>query len=182
MLRRHIGNQSAAGVGGFVIEPHLRAHDHVAIEQATDAHQHDGAVRRDVAKLVGRPFFGGDHPARRSVLKLDLPATLHQRLADAAGGQLGRLDQRALGAMAKCLEALFANVFLELVQVKQNFWRVAGDAQGGRGDQKSQNQQKPPGAIDRIQAHQAEHLRPKRSKLIHIVAQRLMLLEHGADD
>jgi hypothetical protein len=186
VLRRHIGNQAATGVGGFIVEPHLRAHDHVAVEQAAYAHQHDGAVRRDIAQLVGRAFFGRHHPAaafgRLALLQFDLPAALHQRLADAARGHFGRFGKRGFGAVAESLEALLADVFLELVQIHQDFGCVARNAQRGGNHQESQDQQEPPGAVDGVEAEQAEHLRPERPELVHVIDQRLGLLEHRADD
>jgi hypothetical protein len=66
VLRRHVGDHAAAGVGLLAAQQHLGAHDQVAIEQAAQAHQHDGAVRGQVADLVHGAGLGGDHPAGRA--------------------------------------------------------------------------------------------------------------------
>jgi hypothetical protein len=49
--------------------------------------------------------------------------------------------QGGFGAVAEGLEALLADVFLELVQVDQDFGRIARDAQRGRDHQEGQDQQ-----------------------------------------
>ena len=102
---------------------HLRAHDQVAVEQAAHAHQHDGAVRRDVAELVGarRPW---PPPSSRAVASRCCSLTFQppprQRLADALGRGLGRFGQRRLGPVVEGLQALLADVFLVGLQVGQD--------------------------------------------------------------
>ena len=140
VLVGHVGNQAAAGKHRFVVEPHLRANHQIAIEQTAQAYQHDGAVRRDVAELVGSTLFGGHHPAGVTLLKLDAPAALHQCLADAPGGGLRHFGQLAFCAVTKGLETLLANVFFVVFELGQDFGGVTADAQTGAQDQKSQNQ------------------------------------------
>ena len=139
-------------------------------------------MRGDVTQLVGRSLLGRHHPARAALLQLDLPAALHQRLTNAARGHFRGLGQRSLRAVAERFEALLADIFLELAKVRKNLGRVARNAQRRGNHQKGQDQQKPPGAVNSIQAGQAEHLRPERPELIHIIGERLLLLEHRADD
>ena len=114
--RRHVGDHAAAGVGRLAVEQHLRAHDQVAVEQAAQADQHDGAVRGDVAELVGRARLGRDHPAVAAGVALLQLAPSSRRcasaLADAPGRRLGRFGQRRLGAVVEGLQALLADVFL----------------------------------------------------------------------
>ena len=185
VLRGHIGNQATASERRLAVEPHLRANHQVAIEQPPNAHQHDGAVRSEVTNLVGRARLRGDHPARavghRAGLQLDLPARAQQRLTNAVGGRLGRLRKCTLGPMWKSLEALLADVFLVGLVVGKNLGRVAGNAQAGAGHQKRQNQQKPPGAVDRKQLRAGKHVRPEGTELVHVVDEGLMLLDHRAD-
>lgn len=55
-------------------------------------------------------------------------------------------------------------------------------AQRGTDHQKCQNQQKPPGAVNRIELERQKQLRPERAKLIDVVDQWLMLFEHRTND
>ncbi len=124
VLGLHVGDKAAARVRRLATKPHLGAHDQVAIQQPTQAHQHDGAVRGDIAQLVGRAGLGGDHPAialgRLALLQAHLPAAADQQLADALGGGPGALArQRGAGLVVKGLQALRADVFLVVAQVGQ---------------------------------------------------------------
>ena len=181
-----IGNQPAAGVRRLAAQPHLRTHHQVAIEQAAQAHQHDGAVGGDVADLVGCTDLGRHHPAWAcggvTLLQLDLPASRDEQLAQPLGLGLGRTDQRSLRLVVKGLETLFADVFFVGFQVDEYLGRVAGNAQRGAGHQKSQDQQKPPRAIDRVELHRRKHIGPKRPELVDVIVHRLVLLEHRAND
>ncbi|EWS65157.1 hypothetical protein Y695_01598 [Hydrogenophaga sp. T4] len=89
VLRGHIGNQAATRERRLAVEPHLGTHHQIAIEQATEAHQHNRAVCRQIADLVGRSRLGGHHPAGTAGafprLQLDLPAGTQQGLTDAVG-------------------------------------------------------------------------------------------------
>ena len=182
VLVGHVGNQAAAGKHSFVVEPHLRANHQIAIEQTAQAYQHNGAVRRNVAELVGSTLFGGHHPACVTLLKLDAPAALHQCLADAPGGGFRHFGLLAFCAVTKGLETLLADVFFVVLELGQDFGGVTADAQAGAQNQKSQNQQKPPGAVNRVQAAQAEHLGPEGAELVDVVGEGFLLLEHRADD
>ena len=84
--------------------------------------------------------------------------------------------------VAKGLQALLADVFLVGFEIDKYLWRIARNAQRGAGHQKSQNQQKPPGAVDRIKADSRKHISPERAKLIDVIGNRLVLLQHGAND
>ena len=195
MLGFHVGDHAAAGVDGFAVEQHLRPHDQVAIQQAANAHQHDGAVGGDVTNLVGSAGFGGDHPTvleRRACrcssasrqlarLQLHLPAAAHQQRANAFGRGLRRFTQICRRLVPKRLQTLFADVFFVGFQIHNDLRRVARDTQGRAGDEKREDQQKPPGAVDRIQTGVAKHLGPKRPELVDVIGRRLVLLEHGAD-
>ncbi|MDT4829379.1 hypothetical protein FQZ97_627970 [compost metagenome] len=190
VLGRHVGDHAAAREHALAVEPGLGAHHEVAVEQAADAHQHDGAVGGDVAQLVGTAGARRDHPARCglavgagvALLQLDLPAAAHEQLADAVGRHVGRFRQAVLGALAEGLQALGADVFLEGAQVDQDARRVARDAQRRADHQEQQDQQEPPGAVDRVEPRRAEQLGPEGPELVDVVVDRLMLLEHGADD
>ena len=185
MLRWHVGDQPAAQERRFVVEPHLPAHDEIAIEQAADAHQHNRAVGRQIANFVGGSLLGGHHPASAAFaftrLQLDFPTAGQQRLPNAVGGRLGALIERLLGAAGEGLQALLADVFFEGLEVDKNFGRVARNAQAGAGDQKRQNQQEPPSAVDREQVGAGEHIGPERTELVHVVVQRLVLFDDRAD-
>ena len=181
-----------------MVEPHLQAHHQVAIQQAAQAHQHDGAVRRQITELVGTAGAGCNHPTAiiraartgscRSVcraasrLQLDLPARLGQLAANALCGSLGALHQIGLGFEAKGVQALFADVFFHRLQVGSNFGGIAGNTQRCAGDQKRQNQQKPPGAVDVVKAHHRKEFGPEWAKLVDVIAKRLALLKHRAND
>jgi len=82
VLLRHIGNGTAPVKGLFVIDQHLGAHHQIAIKQAPHAHQHNGAMRGNVAQLIGRTRLGSNHPtgALRSFTRLefDLPTAPRQ--------------------------------------------------------------------------------------------------------
>ena len=183
----HVGNHAATRKGGLAVEPHLRAHDQVAIEQPPQADQHDGTVGCDVANLVGRTGLGRHHPARArarsgvALLELDLPAPARQHLADAPRFGRGILRQRGLGLVVKGTQVLFADVFLVGAQVRQNLGRVAHDAQRGADDQERQDHQEPPGAVHRVELQRGKQLGPERTELVHIVDGGLMLLEDCAD-
>jgi hypothetical protein len=81
--------------------------------------------------------------------------------ADALGRLFGAARHIGLGAMVESLEALFAEVFLVVADVGQIFGGMAAHAQRGADDQKRQNQQKPPGAVDRIELERQKQLRPE---------------------
>ena len=187
VLGLDLGNQPAARIGRLAAQPHLRTHDEVAVKQAAQADQHDGAVRGDVADLVRAPRLGGHHPAlalrRLALLQAHLPAAAHQHAADAARRHFGGLavDVR-LGLVVEGLQVLHPDVFLVVAQVGQVLGRVARDAQRGADDQERQDQQEPPGAVDGVELERQEQLGPEGAELVHIVVDRLLLLEHRADD
>ncbi len=64
----------------------------------------------------------------------------------------GRFGQRGLGAVAEGLEALLADVFLELVFRSS---RICGALRAMHSEvqitRNSQDQQEPPGAVDRVE-------------------------------
>ena len=182
MLVGHVGNHATAGERGLALEPGLGLDDQVAVEQAAQADQHDRTVRGQIAQLVGGTGLGGDHDTGLALLQLDLPAGSGQRLAHGLRAGLGRGRQVGLGAVGKGLQALLAHRLLVGLEVLQDLGRVARDAQAGTGHQESQDQQKPPGAIDRVELGRAEQLSPERAELIDIVVDGFVLLEHGADD
>ena len=84
------------------LNQHLGAHDQVAVEQAAEADQHDRAVRRDVAELVGAPPARAAtiQPSPSRVLQLDLPAAAGRAAAPmrlaAASRRLARARPRPL--------------------------------------------------------------------------------------
>ena len=188
VLGLHIGDQPAPGVDRLAAQQHLRPHDEVAIQQAPHTHQHDGAVRRDVADLVGRPRLGRHHPAGAwaggsvALLQPHLPSATRQQRADAACLGLGRVAERSLGLVVKRFQALLADVLFVDLEVGEDLGRVAGNAQRGADDQKRQDQQEPPGAVHRVELDGAEQLGPERSELVDVVGRRFVLLEHRADD
>jgi hypothetical protein len=49
VLRRHIWQ--SVGVGGFAVQPHLGFDNHVTVQQAANAHQHD-ALWAAIANLL----------------------------------------------------------------------------------------------------------------------------------
>ena len=188
MLRRHFRDHAAAGKRCFASQQHLGAHDQVAVKQATQANQNNGAVRRDVTQLVGCARLGSQHPACSraccgiALLQLDLPATRSQLLAKALGRFFGGAGHIRLSPVAKGLEALLANVFLVSADISQIFGCMARHAQAGTDHQKRQNQQKPPGAVNGIELERQKQLRPEGAELVDVVDQRLMLLEHRTDN
>ena len=152
MLWCNVGNHAAAAVNGFAVKPLLQSDKQIAVEQTTHTHQHNSAVRSDIAQLVDSTGFGGQHQAMRARLQLDPPTGSHQRGAYALGGSLHAFVQAGLCAVAKGFQALLAHAFFVDFQVSQNLGRVAADTQAGRDHQKSQDQQKPPSAVHRRQA------------------------------
>jgi hypothetical protein len=186
VLGLDLGDQPAARVGRLAAEPHLRAHDQVAVEQSAQADEHDGAVRGDVADLVGRTRLGRHHPAcaggRLTLLQAHLPAHGGQHLPDAARGGLGCLARQVgLRLVVEGLQALFSDVFLVVADVRQVFGRVPRDAQRRAHHQERQDQQEPPRAVDRVELERQEQLGPERPELVHVVGGGLVLLEHSAD-
>ena len=186
MLRRHIGDQATATVNRLATKPHLGAHHQVPVQQATHTNQHDGRVRCDVADFVGRACLGCQHPAgalrRFARLQLHLPAPGCQQLPQTVGGSLRAFAQVTLGFVVKRFQALFADVFFVGLEVCQDLWRVAGNAQAGAQDQKGQDQQKPPRAVHRVQFQSRKQLGPKRTELVDVIGGRFVLLQHGAND
>jgi hypothetical protein len=89
VLGLDVGDHAAARVHRLAAHPGHGAHEQVAVQQPAQAHQHDGAVRGDVADLVGRALLGRHHPAgaalARALLQAHLPAAGGQLLADAPG-------------------------------------------------------------------------------------------------
>ncbi|MPM42507.1 hypothetical protein SDC9_89172 [bioreactor metagenome] len=83
--------------------------------------------------------------------------------------------------MVEGRKAFLADVFLVVADVCQILGRMPRNAQRGADHQKRQDQQKPPGAVDRIQLERQKQLGPERPELVHVVRRRLVLLEHGAD-
>ena len=187
VLRLDLGNQPAARVGRLAAQPHLRAHDEVAIEQPPQTDQHNGTVCSDVADLVCAPRLGGHHPAlalrRLALLQAHLPAAPHQHAADAACCHFGSFALKVrLGLVVKGLQVLHPDVFLVVAQIGQVLGRVACDAQGRADDQEGQDQQEPPSAVDSVELERQKQLGPEGAELVHIVVDRLLLLEHRADD
>ena len=188
MLRRYIRNHAAACVWRLATQQHLGAHHQVTIKQAANTDQHNGRVRSDITQLVGRTRFGSQHPARAgaccriALLHLDLPATLYQLLTNALGRFFGAAGHISLGTVTKGLQALLANVFLVIADIGQILGSMATHAQRGADHQKRQNQQEPPGAVNRIELERQKQLRPEGAKLVDVVDQWLMLLEHRTND
>jgi hypothetical protein len=52
----------------------------------------------------------------------------------------------------------------------------------GADHQEQQDQQEPPGAVDRIEPRRPEELGPERPELVDVVVDRLVLLDDRADD
>ena len=145
-------------------------------------------MRGDITQLVGGARLGCQHPACAcaggsvTLLQLHLPATSYQLLAQSLGRFLGAARHIGFSTMTKGLEALLADVFLVIANVRQVFGRMTGHTQAGADDQKRQNQQKPPGAVNRIELERQKQLRPERTELVDVIGQRLMLLEYRAND
>ena len=188
---RHVADQPAAGEARLALRQHERAHDQVAVEQPADADEHDRRVRRQVAELVGGAPARGDHRAARRVARrrpgggaavdARLPAGAGEQRGDAVVGRGRRLGELAAGVQVEGGQRLLAHVLLVVAQVGGDLRRVARDAQAGRDDQERQDEQEPPGAVDRGQPEGGEHLAPERSELVDVVDRRLVLLDDGAD-
>ena len=188
VLGLHVSNQPAARVRGLAAQQHLGAHDQITVEQTAHTHQHDGAVRCDVADLVGSPCLGGHHPAGTgacggvTLLQTHLPAPAGQHAANAPGLGFRAFCQGRFGLVVERAQALLAHIFFIRFDIAQKFGGVASDAKGRADHQEGQDQQKPPRAVHRIELQSPKKLCPKGSKLVHVVDGRLMLLEHGAND
>ena len=150
-----------------MVEPHLQAHHQVAVQQSTQTHQHNGAVCRQITKFIGTPGACRDHPATvilfasalaecdgtSTRLQLHFPPRLGQLATNAFSCGLRALRQFDFGFVAKGIQALLTDVFFNGLQVGRNFGRVAGNTQRGAGNQKRQNQQKPPSTVDVVKTN-----------------------------
>jgi hypothetical protein len=67
------------------------------------------------------------------------------------------------------------------LQVGNDLGRVAGYAKRSADDQEGQDQQKPAGAVNRIELHRHEQRGPERTELVDVIDHGLLLLQHGAD-
>ena len=83
--------------------------------------------------------------------------------------------------MSKRLETLLPDIFFVGPYIHPYLGRVARHTQRGTQHQKSQNQHEPPRAVHVVQAQDRKHLGPKRAKLVDVVANGFILLEHGAN-
>ena len=86
MLRGHFGNHSATCKDRLAAKPLLHADEQIPVEQAADAHEHDGAVGGDVAQLISAARFGGDHGTVLTLLDFDFPALAHKLAGHAVCG------------------------------------------------------------------------------------------------
>ena len=94
---------------------------------------------------------------------------------------LRRFVQTGLRFVWESFEALLTDVLFVSLEIRKNFGRVARNTQTGADDQKGQNEQKPPRAVDGKQIGVAKHVGPERAKLVDIIVGRLVLLDHGAN-
>jgi hypothetical protein len=84
--------------------------------------------------------------------------------------------------MGKGLQRLLADALLGRAQIGQDLGRVTGNAQRGAKYEEGQNQEKPPGAVDGVQAQRGEQRGPEGTELVDVIGRRLVLLEDGAND
>jgi hypothetical protein len=166
----------------LALHRHRRAHQQVAVQQAAQADQHDGAVRRQVAELVGLALARGEQQAVVALLILEAPAVRFQALAQQRLGPLRRLRPGAFRVMRVQAQRLLARLELGVLPVAQDLGRLARDAQAGAEHQEREDEQEPRRAVDREQVQAAEQLGPKGAEFVHVVGQRLALLQHGAND
>ena len=94
--------------------------------------------------------------------------------------RLRRLIERAVALQVEGLQRLLADMLLVVAQVVEDLGRVACDAQARRDDEKAQDEQEPPRAVDRVEIDGAEHLCPERAELVDVVREGLVLAHHGA--
>ncbi|OIQ77396.1 hypothetical protein GALL_409080 [mine drainage metagenome] len=169
--------------------PHLRLDHHVAVEQRTQADEHERGMRQDVADAVDAAGLGCDHggvgvalPRCGAFLHAKLVALAAQHAGEAIDHGGAAFDQADFRAFMEGAHALLAHAFLVGFQVGDDLGGIADQAQAGGHDQKGQDQQEPPRRIDVVELELAEHVGPERAELVDIVVVRLPLGEHGADD
>jgi hypothetical protein len=164
VLFGHLGDQAAAGEGRLALEPIWRA----------------PSGRRRAGRPMQISTMACARPGSRSCWRRPLRATIHgagcrasaaapsspgrQGLAHARQRRLGRSASVGLGLVGKACRLLFADVFLVLAQSAEGSWACCGDAQAGAEHQEGQDQQEPPGAVDRVQAAARRTPRPRRGR------------------
>ncbi|MNM74696.1 hypothetical protein D3C81_864610 [compost metagenome] len=181
VLRRDLADHRVAADRGLATQPHLRADQHVAIEQAADADHHDGGMRQDIADLVGGPRLARQQRGAVMVDGLDAVAAVAQQRRQPAGRLGARARAVELAAMVEGAQAALAHMVLPRAHVRNHLGRVAHQAERGGHHQEGQDQQEPPRAVDFLQRQRMEDIGPERPELVDVVRIRLVLLEHGAD-
>jgi hypothetical protein len=175
-------DRTAALVELLALQAHGGLHEQVAVQQAAQADQHDGAMRGQVAELVHLALARRQQRALGSRVDARLPAGGLQALQRQRRGGGGVHLQLGLGVVGVGTQRLRADRQLGVAPVARDLGRLAGDAQAGAEDQEGQDQQEPGRAVDRVQIQRAEQLGPEGAELVDVIGQRFTLAHHGADD
>ena len=182
-LRRHIGDLRVAQHRHFVVQPQHGAQRQFAIEEATRENDHHTNVGEDVAQAICAACFGGDERiAFGGGRLLEFPAARLEMALYASERACAIPCEAAFGFMVEGAQAILTRVLAKVAHFAQKFRRVAINAQAGAHHQKQQNGDKPPGVVDRVERQRVEHGVPKLAELIDVVIDRLVLLEHRADN
>ena len=133
VLGLNVGDHPSPAEHGFSVEPKLRPDEQIAINQATQANQHNRTVRSDVPQFVCTTCFGRHHPTTRAdciaLLQFHFPATTDQHLPNTFSSHFGRFIEFCLGTLSERFQALFPNIFFVGAKIRQNFGRVARHTQ-----------------------------------------------------
>ena len=176
----NIGQPHIADHRFFGAQHQLQSQQRLAVRQATQTDQHNGGMGEDIAQA---PVHSGLSRYQGSAFPLRCFE------AESLSSQVVRqpLRRHALfqhngegGAVGEIIETLFTQGFLVTPHLTQHARRISPQAQAGGNDQKSQDGQEPPGAVDRIQSQIPESGKPERAELLQIIAVRFVLLEHRA--
>ncbi|MCY1231156.1 hypothetical protein D9M72_435940 [compost metagenome] len=181
VLRRDLADHRVAADRGLATQPHLRADQQIAIQQAANADHHDSGVRQDIAGLVGRAGLGRQQRCAVMLDRLEAVAAVAQQRRQAAHRLGARARAVEFAAVMEGAQAALAHMVLPRAHVRNHLGRVAHQAERGGHHQEGQDQQEPPRAVDFLQRQRMEDIGPERPELVDVVRIRLVLLEHGAD-
>jgi len=178
----NVGDGLVAVGGRFAGEAHLQRQRQVAVEQAAEADEHDGAVGEKITDAPDAAALGGDEDAVVAFVDAETETGAGEVIAHRAPARFRRQGRRQTGAVGESAQRRFAGVFAEAAHLVQHRRELANDAQRRRQHEEGEDGDEPAGVIDGVKPQFCENRIPELSELVEIGVRRLVLLHHGADD
>src|SRR4030081_1467144 len=110
MLRRYLRDDAIAGKRRLAMEPLLEADRQIGIQQAADANDNNGAMRKNITPLVGGSLLGGDQGRMVFIDYFDLVAIRRDLARQLLCECRARRSGGPLGLVMEIAQRLFAHI------------------------------------------------------------------------